>query len=118
MEEGFRNGGVPVAQSALREGAQCSGLPALGRPLGQITTPMTLATPPMIANSIADNRTPWSAAEEMVAAFTGAKYVRYAGTHHIIYGRINSCINEPITKYLTKLKLPEVDVRCPLTWYG
>ena len=117
-EEGFRNGGVPVAQSALREGAQCSGLPALGRPLGQITTPMTLTTPPMIANSIADNRTPWSAAEAMVAAFNGAKYVRYAGTHHIIYGRINSCINEPITKYLTKLKLPEVDVRCPLTWYG
>ena len=117
-EEGFRNGGVPVAQSALREGAQCAGLPPLGRPLGQITTPITLTTPPIIANSIADNRTPWTAAEEMVAAFTGAKYVRYAGTHHIIYGRIGSCINDPITKYLTKLKLPTVDVRCPLTWYG
>lgn len=117
-EEGFRSGGVPVAQSALREGAQCAGLPALGRPLGQVTSPITLATPPVIANSLADNRTPWSAAEEMVAAFTGARYVRYAGTHHIIYGRINSCINDPITSYLTRLKLPSVDVRCPLTWYG
>ncbi|MBM3689456.1 MAG: alpha/beta hydrolase [Actinobacteria bacterium] len=117
-EEGFRSGGVPVAQSALREGAQCAGLPSLGRPLGQITVPITLSTPPLIANSIADNRTPWSAALEMVEAFTGAGLVRYGGTHHIIYGRTTPCVHEPITRYLTKLKVPAAEVRCPLVWYG
>ena len=117
-EKGFAAGGVPVAQSALREGAWCAGVPKLGRPLGQVTSPITLTTPPLIANSIADNRTPWSAALEMAAAFPGAGLVRYGGTHHIIYGRIGSCINTPITKYLTKLKVPQTEVRCPLAWYG
>ena len=117
-EKGFTTGGVPVAQSALREGAWCAGLPRLGRPLGQITSPITLTTPPLIANSIADNRTPWTAALEMAAAFPGAGLVRYGGTHHIIYGRTTSCVHEPITRYLTKLKLPQSEVRCPLVWYG
>ncbi len=117
-EKGYAAGGVPVAQSALREGAWCAGVPKLGRPLGQVTSPITLTTPPLIANSIADNRTPWTAALEMAAAFPGAGLVRYGGTHHIIYGRIGSCINTPITKYLTKLKVPQTEVRCPLAWYG
>jgi len=117
-EAGFAAGGVPVAQAALREGAWCAGLPRLGRPLGQITEPISLRTPPLIANSIADNRTPWTAALEMVAAFPGSGIVRYDGTHHIIYGRTTSCVDEPITRYLTKLKIPRKEVRCPLVWSG
>ena len=113
---GAAAGGVHVGQSALREGAQCAGLPALGRPLRRITSPVTLSTPPLISNSIGDNRTPWSAAQEMTAAFTGSKAVQYGGTHHIVYGRTTSCVHRPITRYLVNLTLPAQTVRCPLEW--
>ncbi len=115
-EKGAVAGGVHIGQSVLREGAQCAGLPALGRPLPQIKSPIALATPPLISNSLGDNRTPWSAAQEMTAAFRGAKAVQYGGTHHIVYGRTSSCVNKPITRYLVTLKLPRSIVRCPLEW--
>ena len=115
-EMGAAAGGVHIGQSVLREGAQCAGLPALGRPLKPITTPLTLPTAPLISNSIGDNRTPWSAAQDMTAAFVGAKAIQYGGTHHIIYGRTSQCVDKPITRYLMKLTLPRSTVRCPLEW--
>ena len=115
---GAAAGGVHVGQSALREGAQCAGLPALGRPLAQITRPITLTTPPLIANSQGDNRTPWTAAQEMADAFTGSRTVKYGGTHHIVYGRTTSCVHTPITRYLVALNVPDSAIRCPLIWNG
>jgi pimeloyl-ACP methyl ester carboxylesterase len=114
--EGAAAGGVHVGQSALREGAQCAGLPAFGRPVARITSPITLATPPLVANSLADNRTPWTAAEEMARAFTGSRTVQYGGTHHIVYGRTTSCVDRPITRYLVNLRIPGRDVVCPLRY--
>ncbi|MEK9736289.1 MAG: alpha/beta hydrolase, partial [Candidatus Nanopelagicales bacterium] len=69
-----------------------------------------------ISNAIGDNRTPWSAAQDMTAAFTGSRAVQYGGTHHIIYGRVSKCVDRPVTRYLLKLKLPRSTVRCPLEW--
>ncbi len=114
--EGEAAGGVHVGQSALREGAQCAGLPRFGRAIPRIITPIALQTPPLIANAAADNRTPWTAAVEMSQAFTGSRTVKYEGTHHIVYGRTTSCVDRPITRYLVNQRLPRRDVVCPLRY--
>lgn len=114
--EGATAGGVHIGQSVLREGAQCAGLPRFGRPIPRILSPIDLANPPVVANALADNRTPWTAAVEMSRAFTGARTVQYGGTHHIVYGRTTSCVDRPITRYLVNLKVPSRDVVCPLRY--
>jgi pimeloyl-ACP methyl ester carboxylesterase len=114
--EGAAAGGVHVGQAVLREGAQCAGLPRFGRPIPRILTPTTLETPPLIANALADNRTPWTAAVEMSQAFVGSRTVQYGGTHHIVYGRTTSCVDRPITRYLVNQRLPGRDVVCPLRY--
>ncbi len=114
--EGERAGGVHVGQAVLREGAQCAGLPRFGRPIPRILEPITLRTPPLIANALADNRTPWTAAVEMSRAFTGARTVQYAGTHHIVYGRTTACVDRPITRYLVNQRLPGRNIACPLRY--
>lgn len=108
-------GGEHTAQAALREGAQCVGLPALGRPLQPRGT-TTLTTPPIVVNSVSDNRTPWTAAAEMAAAFPGAQLVMYDGAHHIAYGRTTDCVDEPVDAYLSRGLLPASRVDCPLVW--
>ena len=114
--EGALAGGVHVGQAVLREGAQCAGLPRFGRPIPRILTPITLTTPPIIANALGDNRTPWTAAVEMSRAFPGSRTVQYGGTHHIVYGRTTSCVAKPITRYLISQQLPSRDVTCPLRY--
>ncbi len=114
--EGEAAGGVHIGQSALREGVQCAGLPRFGRPIPQILSPISLTTPPLVANARADNRTPWTAALEMSRAFTGTRTVQYGGTHHIVFGRTTSCVNKPITRYLVGTRIPRRDVVCPLRY--
>ena len=114
--EGAAAGGVHIGQSALREGAQCAGLPRFGRAIPRILSPIQLPTPPIVANALADNRTPWTAAMEMQRALTGARTVQYGGTHHIVYGRTTSCVDRPITRYLVNLRVPGRDVVCPLRY--
>lgn len=114
--EGAAAGGVHIGQSALREGAQCAGLPRFGRAIPRILAPITLDTPPIVANAAADNRTPWTAAVEMSQAFAGSRTVKYEGTHHIVYGRTTACVDRPITRYLVTLRLPGRDVVCPLRY--
>lgn len=109
-------GGVHVGQSALREGAQCAGLPALGTPLDPIEDPITLTTPPLVTNSIADNRTPWSGAQQVANAFVHSVLIGYRGTHHIIYGRTTACVHKPVTDYLLNLKMPRWNFTCPLVY--
>ncbi|MFM9136435.1 MAG: alpha/beta fold hydrolase [bacterium] len=108
-------GGVHAAQAALREGAQCAGVPALGQPL-EPRGPTTLATPPLVVNSLADNRTPWTAAAEMAAAFPGSRTVMYDGAHHIAFGRTTPCVDAPVDRYLSQGRLPASRVDCPLEW--
>jgi pimeloyl-ACP methyl ester carboxylesterase len=114
--EGAAAGGVHVGQAVLREGAQCAGLPVFGRAIPRITSPISLPTPPLIANARADNRTPWTAAIEMSRAFAGSRTVEYGGTHHIVYGRTTTCVDRPITRYLVDQRLPGRDVTCPLRY--
>jgi hypothetical protein len=114
--EGAEVGGVHIGQSALREGGQCAGLPRFGRPIPRILGSVELPTPPLVANALADNRTPWTAAVEMQRAFIGSRTVQYGGTHHIVYGRTTSCVDRPITRYLVNLRLPERDITCPLRY--
>ena len=114
--EGAAAGGVHIGQSALREGAQCAGLPRFGRAIPRILSPIQLPNPPLVANALADNRTPWTAAMEMQRAFTGARTVQYGGTHHIVYGRTTSCVDRPITRYLVNLRVPGRDIVCPLRY--
>lgn len=109
-------GGIPAAQAALREGAQCSALPSLGRPLDRVDA-VTLTRPPLVLNSLADNRTPWTSAWQMARAFPGAGLVTYAGTQHIAYGRLSPCVDEPIDVYLATGRVPG-RVDCPLVWPG
>ena len=106
-------GGVHTAQAALREGAQCAGLPELGRPL-EPRGPTTLETPPIVVNSVADNRTPWTAAAEMAAAFPGSQLVLYDGTHHIAFGRTTPCVDDPVDVYLSAGRIPAARVECRL----
>jgi len=113
-EQGARTGGAGIGMAVLREGAQCAGLPELGRSLTPVTTPLALRVPPIIANAKGDNRTPWTAAVETQAAFTGSRIVGYAGSHHILYGRRTDCVNRPITRYLVNRKLPTSDILCPI----
>ena len=113
-EQGARTGGAGIGMAVLREGAQCAGLPELGRPLTAMTSSLTMRTPPIIVNARGDNRTPWTAARETQEAFTGSRIVGYAGTHHILFGRRTSCIDAPITKYLIHKRLPDADFDCPI----
>lgn len=111
-ELGFTSGGVGAGMAVIREGAQCAGLPKLGRPLESMTTAVRLNTPPLIANALADNRTPWTAAQAMARSFSGSRIIGYQGTHHIIYGRTTSCVAEPITRYLVQRTLPRKNIIC------
>jgi pimeloyl-ACP methyl ester carboxylesterase len=113
-EEGARTGGAGIGMAVLREGAQCAGLPKLGRALTPMTRPLTMRVPPIIANAKADNRTPWTAALQTQEAFAGSRIVGYAGTHHILYGRRTACVNDPITRYLLRRTLPDRDIVCPM----
>lgn len=113
-EQGARTGGAGIGMAVLREGAQCAGLPKLGRPLIPMTTPLTMRVPPIIANARGDNRTPWTAALQTQRAFPGSRIIGYAGTHHILYGRRTACVNEPITRYLIQRTLPAADMACPI----
>lgn len=113
-EQAARTGGAGIGMAVLREGAQCAGLPEIGRPLTPMTTSLELRTPPIIVNARGDNRTPWTAALETQDAFTGSRIVGYAGTHHILFGRRTSCIDKPVTKYLIHKRLPRADIDCPM----
>jgi pimeloyl-ACP methyl ester carboxylesterase len=112
-EVAARDGGVGAGMAVIREGAQCAGLPPLGRALTAINAPVSLRTPPLIANAVADNRTPWTAAQSMAQAFTGSRIIGYQGTHHILYGRRTACVNDPITRYLVQRTIPSANVMCP-----
>lgn len=112
--KGAKSGGAGIGMAVLREGAQCAGLPTIGRALTPMTTPLKLNNPPIIVNARGDNRTPWTAALDTAASFTGSRIVGYAGTHHILYGRRTSCIDDPITRYLIHRRLPSANINCPI----
>ncbi len=103
--------GLPV----LNEGMQCAGLPPLGRALPKLLGTFRLTNPPVIVNSIGDNRTPWLGAREVANAFTGSSMVTYAGTKHVTYGGPSrDCVDAAVTPYLLELVLPARSVACPL----
>lgn len=108
--------GIAYGLMAVGEGTQCAGLPALGQPVPQMTMPMRLPTPPIIVNSVSDNRTPWYGARLTANMFTGSGMVTYAGTQHVSYGRVSSCVNAAVSHYLLTQQRGARSVACPLEY--
>jgi len=115
-EQAMGVGGTPYLLPVLIEGAQCSGLPTLGRALPGLHTVLRLSPRPVVVNSVADNATPYLGARELANAFGSAPMVVYDGTQHVSYGRTSACIDAPVTRYLLTLQLPPRSTACPLVW--
>lgn len=115
-EQAAKVGGTPLGATPLGEGTQCAGLPPLGRSVPPLAGTLRLPTPPVIVNSIGDNRTPWLGARETANAFTGSSMVTYAGTQHVAYTGTSACVDAAVTPYLLRLTLPPRSVACPLVY--
>ena len=115
-EEAAKVGGTALGATPLGEGTQCAGLPALGRSVPPLAGTLRLPTPPVIVNSIGDNRTPWLGARETANAFTGSSMVTYAGTQHVTYTGTSACVDAAVTPYLLNRTLPPRSVACPLVY--
>ena len=115
-EQAAKVGGTPLGLFPLDEGTQCAGLPPLGNALPPLAGVLRLSTPPVIVNSIGDNRTPWLGARETANAFTGSSMVTYAGTQHVTYGGPSACVDAAVTPYLLNLIRPPRSVACPLVY--
>ncbi|MBM3685552.1 MAG: alpha/beta hydrolase [Actinobacteria bacterium] len=115
-EQAAKVGVTGMGLISLNEGIQCAGLPALGRSVPPLTTPLRLATPPIVINSVGDNRTPWLGARATANLFTGSSMVTYAGTQHVTYGGPSRCVNAAVTPYLLYGTVPARSVACPLEY--
>lgn len=115
-EQAAKVGGTALGSTPLGEGAQCSGLPPLGRSVPPLTGTLRLPTPPVIVNAVGDNRTPWLGARETANGFTGSSMVTYAGTQHVAYGGPSACVDAAVTPYLLYRTLPPRSVACPLVY--
>jgi pimeloyl-ACP methyl ester carboxylesterase len=115
-EQAAKVGGTPLGAPPLGEGTQCAGLPPLGRSVPPLAGTLRLPTPPVIVNSIGDNRTPWLGARATANAFTGSSMVTYAGTQHVAYTGTSACVDAAVTPYLLGLTLPPRSVACPLVY--
>lgn len=115
-EQAAKVGGTALGATPLGEGAQCAGLPSLGRAVPPLAGTLKLPTPPVIVNSVGDNRTPWLGARETANAFTGSSMVTYAGTQHVAYTGTSACVDAAVTPYLLKRTLPPRSVACPLVY--
>jgi pimeloyl-ACP methyl ester carboxylesterase len=115
-EQAAKVGGTPLGAPSLGEGGQCAGLPPLGRSVPPLAGTLRLPTPPVVVNSIGDNRTPWLGARATANAFTGSSMVTYAGTQHVAYTGTSACVDAAVTPYLLDLTLPPRSVACPLVY--
>lgn len=115
-EQAAKVGGTALGIPSIGEGVQCAGLPPLGRSVPPLAGTLRLPTPPIIVNSVGDNRTPWLGARETANAFSGSSMVSYAGTQHVAYGRTSECIDAAVTPYLLYRTLPPRSVACPLVY--
>ena len=115
-EQAAKVGGTPLGAPSLNEGVQCAGLPALGRSVPPLVRTLRLPTPPVIVNSVGDNRTPWLGARATANWFTGSSMVTYAGTQHVTYAGPSSCVDAAVTPYLMDLARPPRSVACPLVY--
>jgi pimeloyl-ACP methyl ester carboxylesterase len=115
-EQAAKVGGTALGMPSLGEGTQCAGLPPLGRAVPPLSGTLRLPTPPVIVNSVGDNRTPWLGAREAANAFTGSSMVTYVGTQHVAYTGTSSCVDAAVTPYFLDLTLPARSVACPLVY--
>lgn len=116
VEQGAGVAGTAYGLKALFEGVQCAGLPTLGTELPDLIVPLLLPTPPVIINSVSDNRTPWYGARMTANVFTRSSMVSYAGTQHVTYAGPSTCVDIPVTRYLLTQELPPASVACPLEY--
>lgn len=115
-QQSAKVGGTALGLPSISEGTQCAGLPALGRSVPPLAGTLRLPNPPVIVNSIGDNRTPWLGARATANAFTGSSMVTYAGTQHVTYGGPSPCVDAAVTPYLLSGTMPARSVACPLIY--
>lgn len=106
-------GGILNGLAALTAAVTCAGVPAgFGSPLTPLAA-ITLRTPPIIINSVADPRTPWVGARAAANVFNGSVMISYDSAEHISWLRTRSmCINDPVTRYVVTTRLPASDLAC------
>ena len=69
----------------------------------------------LILAATRDSQTPYRWATSMANAFRSSPLVSYVGNQHVTYTAAGSpCVDGAATTYLVSLKLPGVDVACPL----
>jgi hypothetical protein len=107
-------GGLVAGWTAADEGATCAGVPEdLGKPL-TATSSITLPTPPIVINSVADWRTTWLGARRAANVFPGAVMITFDGAQHVTWTRTTSrCVNKPVATYVLTGRLPTRDIACP-----
>lgn len=114
--QAMRVGGTAYLQPAINEGLTCIGLPPLGQSIKPLSSPLRLAKPPVVINSVADNRTVWVGARSMANAFAGSSMITYDGTQHVSYIGVSECITAPATEYLVNLTRIPRSIACPLSF--
>ncbi|MCX6431224.1 MAG: alpha/beta fold hydrolase, partial [Actinobacteria bacterium] len=106
-------GGILNGVAAMTAAVTCAGIPAdFGRPLPR-TAAISLPTPPIIVNSVADPRTPWAGARAAANTFTGSVMISYDSAEHISWLRTHSaCINDSVSAYVITKRLPAHELAC------
>lgn len=101
---------------AIQRGLWCSGLPPVGVPIDGSSQPIRVAHSALVVNATGDPKTPWLRARMAASMISGARLISYTGTQHGLYRRVGSpCVDGAITRYLTTLRLPTADTRCPFS---
>ena len=113
-EASYLNNSAGAGFVAVIKGLTCEGLPdAVERPYPVLEEELSLTTPPVVVNALADTRTTWLGAQMLANYFAGSSFITYNGTQHVIYGRFRSaCLNVPVTTYLIDLVVPP-SATCP-----
>ena len=96
------NQSVFAGQTAMQKGAFCAGLPQdFTYGYEPLTSPLRLATPPVVINSLGDTRTEYVFGRTMANFMAGSSLITYDGTQHVSYLQTPSrCVNAAVTRYL------------------
>lgn len=91
----------------------CWGAPAAVDPLEPLAPGAIRGVPPVVVlGTTNDPATPFAQAEDAARIIEGSVLVTYRGDVHTAYGRISSCIDDPLTAYLIDLTVPPADLTC------
>lgn len=113
-QSAYENNSVYAGLIVMTKATTCEGLPEdMVRKPGNIGRPYTVATPPIIINSIGDTRTPWWGGKQISGYLAGSTFITYEGTQHVTYLQTPStCINDAVTRYFLTGVAPGGTLTC------